>query len=179
MEPKEKFYQVLISSELRTQGLRLLEHLISKRLIFGGPVFSGPARFLWKNEIVEHDYCWIVTFTREDLRDELIKEAELESAEAVYKRALEGYDQVLAASSGRYTNTSVVDRARTPVKPTKPKLLKNLAAGALLGLLLGFGGALLYELVNRRVRCRDDIERSYGVPVLAEIMPLPSIGSAT
>ncbi|HWY25071.1 MAG TPA: GNVR domain-containing protein, partial [Nevskia sp.] len=94
---------------------------------------------------------------------------ELESAEAVYKRALEGYDQVLAASSGRYTNTSVVNPARTPVKATTPKLMKNLAAGAVLGLLLGFGGALLYELVNRRIRCRDDIERTYGLPVLAEI----------
>ena len=83
MKSTEKFYQVLISSELRTQGLRLLQHLISKRLIFGGPVLSGPARFLWKNEIVEHDYCWIITFTREDLRDELIKEAEKESAEAI------------------------------------------------------------------------------------------------
>jgi len=28
MKPNEKFYQVLISAELRTQGLRLLEHLI-------------------------------------------------------------------------------------------------------------------------------------------------------
>jgi len=27
MEPKANFYQVLISAELRTQGLRLLEHL--------------------------------------------------------------------------------------------------------------------------------------------------------
>ena len=83
MKPTTNFCQVLISSELRTQGLRLLEHLISKRLIFGGSVFSGPARFLWKNELVEHDYCWIVTFTREDLRDELIREAENESAEAI------------------------------------------------------------------------------------------------
>jgi hypothetical protein len=80
---KQKFYQVMVSSELRTQGLRLLEHLIAKRLIFGGPVFSGPARFLWKNEIVEHDYCWTITFTREDLREELIREAEKESAEAI------------------------------------------------------------------------------------------------
>src|SRR5258707_15022662 len=78
-----KYLQVLISSELRTQGFRLLEHLIRKRLIFGGPVLSGPARFLWKNEIVEHDYCWIVPFTREDLRDELVREAEKESAEAI------------------------------------------------------------------------------------------------
>ena len=44
---RQKFYQVMISSELRTQGLRLLEHLIAKRLIFGGPVFNGPARLLW------------------------------------------------------------------------------------------------------------------------------------
>jgi hypothetical protein len=78
-----KYLQVLINSEMRTQALRLLDHLIRKRLIFGGPVFSGPARFLWKNEVVEHDYCWIITFTREDLRDELIREAEAESAEAI------------------------------------------------------------------------------------------------
>src|SRR5258708_20950836 len=83
MKPKHKFLQVLISSELRTQGMRLLEHLIRKHLIFGGPVFSGPARFLWKNEIVEHDYSWILTFTREDLRDQLIREAESHSVEAI------------------------------------------------------------------------------------------------
>ena len=83
MKTKSKFYQVLISAELRTQGMRLLEHLIGKHLVFGGPVLSGPARFLWKNEIVEHDYCWVLTFTREDLRDELIREAEKESAEAI------------------------------------------------------------------------------------------------
>jgi len=83
MQSKHKYLQVLISAELRTQGMRLLEHLIRKHLIFGGPVFSGPARFLWKNEIVEHDYCWILTFTREDLRDELIREAESHSVEAI------------------------------------------------------------------------------------------------
>ncbi len=83
MQPQAKFYQVLISAELRTQGLRLLDRLLKKHLIFGGPVLSGPARFLWKNEIVEHNYCWIITFTREDLRDDLIREAEMESAEAI------------------------------------------------------------------------------------------------
>src|SRR5258708_38827622 len=92
MKQEAKFLQVLISTELRTQGLRLLEHLISKRLIFGGPVLGGPARFLWKNEIVEHDYCWIITFTREDLRDELIQEAEKESAEAICMTTFSPFD---------------------------------------------------------------------------------------
>ena len=96
MKSKHRFLQVLISSELRTQGMRLLEHLIRKHLIFGGPVFSGPARFLWKNEIVEHDYCWTITFTREDLRDQLIQEAEKESAEAICMITFSPFDGSLA-----------------------------------------------------------------------------------
>jgi hypothetical protein len=43
------------------------------------------------------------------------------------------------------------------------------AAGMGLGLLI----PLLYELLmNRRLRCRDDIERSFGVPVLMEFNPI-------
>jgi hypothetical protein len=46
-------------------------------------VLSGPARYLWKNEIVEHDYAYIITYTREDLKNELIREAERVSVEEV------------------------------------------------------------------------------------------------
>ena len=78
-----KYLQVLISAELRVQGINILTHLIKKRLAFGGPVFNGPAKFLWENEIVEHDYCYVVTYTREDLKDQLTAEAERVSAEEV------------------------------------------------------------------------------------------------
>jgi capsular polysaccharide biosynthesis protein len=37
------------------------------------------------------------------------------------------------------------------------------------GLILGLFGPFLFELLNRRVRCRDDVERELGVPVLAEL----------
>jgi len=78
-----QYLQVLISAELRVQGLNILQHLIDKRLAFGGPVLNGPARFLWKGELVEHDYCYIVTVTRDDLKDDLIREAERVSVEDV------------------------------------------------------------------------------------------------
>ena len=77
------YSQVFISAELRTQGFRILDHLLSQRLIFGGPVINGPAKFLWKNEVVEHDYCYIVTYTRDDLKHKLIEEAESVSVEEV------------------------------------------------------------------------------------------------
>ena len=45
------------------------------------------------------------------------------------------------------------------------------------GVFLGLFVPLIYELVNRRVRCRDDLERDNGVPVLAEFGPLPMVRS--
>jgi hypothetical protein len=117
-----KYLQVMISSELRTQALRLLEHLIRKRLIFGGPVFNGPARFLWKNEIVEHDYCWTITFTREDLRDELIREAETESAEAICMISFAPFD-------GSPVMHALLEQAfRDREKETKPVAYKDAVA---------------------------------------------------
>jgi hypothetical protein len=98
-----QYYQVFISAETRPQGLNILSRLMAKQLVLGGPVFSGPATFLWKGdssalpglrnegtatthrslEVVDHDYCYAVTYTREDLKQQLIEEAEAASVEEV------------------------------------------------------------------------------------------------
>jgi len=94
---------------------------------------------------------------------------ELESAQSVYKRALDGYDQIMFASGEHYTNIDFVSRAApvmTALKPNKPKLM---LMGVLGALLVGIAAPFGYELVlNRRVRCRDDFERGFGVQVLSE-----------
>jgi succinoglycan biosynthesis transport protein ExoP len=108
------------------------------------------------------------------LHDEATKYfLELESAQAVYKRALAGYDQIMFASGGHYTNVSLVSRATPPVKASKPKVLSGLILGCLAAFFLGLGLPLCYELFNRRVRCRDDLERHHGIAVLMEFGRLP------
>jgi uncharacterized protein involved in exopolysaccharide biosynthesis len=103
---------------------------------------------------------------------------ELESAQTVYKRALEGYDQIMAAAGGKYSNVSVVSRAQVPQEAARPKKLKLLLAAALAALMCGLLGPLAYELVlNRRVRCRDDLERDLGIPVLAEFDAVPALAA--
>lgn len=97
----------------------------------------------------------------------------LESTQAVYRRALEGYDQIMFASRSRYTNVNVISRARPPLKATSPRVLVDLLLGCIAAGILGLAVPVGYELLNRRVRCRDDLERDYGVPVLAEFGPLP------
>jgi capsular polysaccharide biosynthesis protein len=44
--------------------------------------------------------------------------------------------------------------------------------------MLGLGIPLGYELFNRRVRCRDDLERHHGIPVLVEFGRLRMRGTA-
>ncbi len=94
---------------------------------------------------------------------------ELESAQTVYKRALDSYDQIMFATSAHATNVNFVSRATPPVRHSKPNTIKNILQGTIAGTFLGIIGPLCYGLlINRRIRCRDDIERDYGVPVLVE-----------
>lgn len=115
-----------------------------------------------------------------ELQDEGAKlSLELESAQSVYKRALDGYDQILFASVGNYSNVSLINRAVPPLKASKPNKLKLMALGILAGLGLGLLAPLAYELLfHRRVRCADDIERQFGIPILAKLGALPALTGA-
>jgi uncharacterized protein involved in exopolysaccharide biosynthesis len=106
---------------------------------------------------------------RSQLDDEAAKSRlELESAQVVYRRALEAYEPTLFLPQVRHANVSAVSQATTPPRASKPRLLAGLAVGGLVALTLGFGLPLLWEMSHRRVRCRDDLERHHGVPVLVE-----------
>jgi polysaccharide biosynthesis transport protein len=94
---------------------------------------------------------------------------ELESAQSVYKRALDGYDQIMFASAGNPTNVSFVSRAAIPVEPAKPSKVKLMLIGTILAILFAMVGPVIYELLfDRRLHCKDDFERHFGIPVLAQ-----------
>ena len=87
----------------------------------------------------------------------------------MYKRALDGYDQIMFASDEHATNINFISRAVPALKATKPNKIKLMLMGVIAGLLIGVAAPFVYEfLFNRRVRCRDDFERAFGVPVLSE-----------
>lgn len=97
---------------------------------------------------------------------------------AVERAAPEIATTTSAASRSQHANVSVVSRAIPPAKSVKPKMLTGLILGAMIAVALGLGIPLGYELFNRRVRCRDDLERHHGVPVLVEFGALPMMRSA-
>jgi polysaccharide biosynthesis transport protein len=100
---------------------------------------------------------------------------ELQSAQTTYKKALDGYDQIVFASAGNYRDVMLVSRADPPAKPEKPNKAKFFMMSCMMSLVLALAWPFGYELLlNRKLRCRDDLERHFGIPVLAQFGPLQS-----
>jgi len=101
---------------------------------------------------------------------------ELDSAKAVYKQALDGFDQIMFQAVANHTNVSVVSRAVPPLRASKPNKIKLMLGVVVAGFGLGFGIPLAHGLlIARRLRCRDDIERDFGIAVLAQLEAVPSV----
>ncbi|MEJ0005610.1 MAG: Wzz/FepE/Etk N-terminal domain-containing protein [Steroidobacteraceae bacterium] len=105
---------------------------------------------------------------------------ELDSAKAVYKQALDGFDQIMFQAVANHTNVSVVSLAVPPLRPSKPNKLKLMLMALAGAIGLGVAVPLGYGLfVARRLRCRDDMERDFGLAVLAQLEAVPSLARAS
>ncbi|MGC2372269.1 MAG: polysaccharide biosynthesis tyrosine autokinase [Solirubrobacteraceae bacterium] len=69
----------------------------------------------------------------------------------------------------RNGNVEIAQAATIPTSPSSPKVSRNTALGAVLGLLLGLGIAFLLERLDRRIREPKDLESVYGLPLLGVV----------
>jgi len=63
----------------------------------------------------------------------------------------------------------VIDPASYPERPAKPDRLKLNLLGGLIGLVLGFLGALVFDLQDESIRNEHELVRLTGIPVLVTI----------
>ena len=102
-------------------------------------------------------------------------ESQLESLSASDRRGARGRElrergeqlQILGAL--QTGNAELVERADQPLQPSSPQTKRNTALAPLLGLLLGVGLAFLLERLDRRVRSQEELEATFGRPLLGMI----------
>lgn len=75
-------------------------------------------------------------------------------------------------------NATVVQPATAPGSPTSPNPLRNVIAGIGLGLLLGVGLAVLFELLDRRLTKPEDVESLFGRPIVGAIPHSSALASS-
>jgi capsular exopolysaccharide synthesis family protein len=94
-----------------------------------------------------------------------VANAVAESFATVVTDTLESREQAAAFNIRIVT----LEPAQVPTNPVAPNLSLSLAIGALLGLAVGVGVALLRATLDRRVRVAVDVEAAVPVPVLGQI----------
>ena len=96
---------------------------------------------------------------------------DLQAAQQLYEAALRNSGNVMLVSNSNNANARLAGEATPPLTHFTPKLRVNLLLGMVVGGFLGLLAALAMELIDRRVRSREDIERELGVDVLLELGP--------
>lgn len=66
-------------------------------------------------------------------------------------------------------NVKVVETVRLPEAPVSPNKKLNIAAGLILGLLIGIGTVFFLEFTDTTFKGKEDLEKILGVPVIGEI----------
>ncbi len=78
-------------------------------------------------------------------------------------------DRLDVLSSLQTGNAELAEAAEVPSSPSSPKNTRNAILGALVGLVLGVGVALLFERLDRRIRDPKEVEEMFERPILAAI----------
>jgi len=106
-------------------------------------------------------------------------ENEVNSARMVYekfKEQLTGSEISQSLMRGEAESKyRIMEPASVPLDPVKPNRIKIAMMGAILGLVIGGGAALLAELMDNSFKKVEDVEEYLHAPVLAAIPAIESI----
>jgi len=93
----------------------------------------------------------------------------VDSAEKAYDIAMQRYVENQVESHARETNVSILNPAVVPAEPSSPKIGLNIGLAAIIGALLGFCIVIVMEMLDRRVRSRNDLFEEWNVPLLGTL----------
>ena len=88
--------------------------------------------------------------------------------EKIYTMMQEKYEESRITEVGQLGKVRIVDAARQPRIPVKPKKKLNLMLAGIIGLMLGVGIAFVIEYMDNSIRSPEEVER-LGLPLLGTI----------
>ena len=94
---------------------------------------------------------------------------EVDSAQKAYDLTTQRFSQTNIEGQSDQSDVSILNPAVAPIEASSPRVLLNTFLSIFLGILLGVSLGLIAELMDRRVRSKEDLMEMLGIPVFAEI----------
>lgn len=104
-----------------------------------------------------------------------ILKREVDSNRQIYDSMLQRVKEASVASAIRASNVRVVDPAKVPAQPYRPRIILNALMGLVCGLFAGIGFILITDKADRTLQEPSDIAFYLGVPELGMIPAESSI----
>lgn len=98
-----------------------------------------------------------------------IYQQEVDTNHALYDGLLQRFKEIGVAGNVGINNIAVVDAADIPQKPSRPRLLLNLAMALFAGLGLGVLVAFALEQMDEAIADPSEVERQFGLPLLGSV----------
>lgn len=125
---------------------------------------------------LQHDYevqAHAVTADSEKTIKYDILKREVDSNRQLYEAMLQRVKESGVAAALKASNIRVVDPAKPPILPYRPKVALDMAMGLFLGAFFGAGYALTHDRTDRSIRAPGDSPKWLNVPELG-VMPTGS-----
>ncbi len=91
---------------------------------------------------------------------------EVETNKSIYDSLLQRSKEIEATVGATAANVEIIDSARIPLFPYKPRVARNLLLGLILGLFAGVGVAFLLEYMDNTIKNPDELAFRYHIPIL-------------
>lgn len=98
-----------------------------------------------------------------------ILEREVATNKSIFDRLLERSKEIDANVGSEISNIQIVDYARLPLEPYKPRIKLNLLLAIVLGLMAGVGLAFFLEYLDNTVKRIDELSDRFRIAVLGVI----------
>jgi uncharacterized protein involved in exopolysaccharide biosynthesis/Mrp family chromosome partitioning ATPase len=98
-----------------------------------------------------------------------ILKREADTDRQMYELVLQRLKETDLEGNVQANNIRIIDEAKVPRDPIRPRKRVNLVVSMLIGLVLGFSGALGVEYFDTTIKSRDDLERNIRQPILGVI----------
>lgn len=102
-------------------------------------------------------------------QDQRRLDEEVVAAKDVYASYLKRHGETSATAGTGLSSVRIIDHARPPRDPWKPKVLLNLVLGCLAGLMLGMAAMLVTDQVDDRILSPEEVEAFVGLDVLTAV----------